>query len=513
MFFCNHSIHVARMTLPSKKAPRCLYLSEGMRSGYWTAPYFDAGAGEINMVTYSHPVISRAGKFLGVATIDITVDALCYGDQCVDDGETGRKVGKVVGYTLGVAAGVVLLLLVPFWFYRRKKKNAIKELSSTIERKSAIIKEKEEEIHRKDAKLKSFTLGTSKFGDAINFVDSLLKPESPLKDASEVQNLLLIKRCLTRRDSKTMHVPGNLTKGRANRFIMKEFAGVTHVPTTLLASPSTVDGSSQNSVTFDCLREFSSLDESQQTRLCELLSLSNLQRWDFNVFDVSAVDAENTLLFVAWAVIGSPHSQLAMAKQLGRKDLEPGPSDGYSFVDLDLKIETGTLCDYLRVIQGDYEDNPYHNAIHAADVVQTLHALIQMADEPFEGEELFSILVAAVVHDVKHPGRNNAFQVHVLSDLALAHNDAAVLENEHSSHAFKLMVRGAPDRDDDLNFLRHLATAKFAEIRTRIVEAVLHTGASVDPTHARQRFYLRSNLLLCSSSFRHVEAFLNRRQH
>ena len=35
------------------------------------------------MVTYSQPIIVHSsGKFLGVATIDITVDALCYGDQC-----------------------------------------------------------------------------------------------------------------------------------------------------------------------------------------------------------------------------------------------------------------------------------------------------------------------------------------------------------------------------------------------------------------------------------------------
>lgn len=63
-------------------APRCLYLRDGIRSGYWTSPYFDDGAGNINMVTYSQPLISRSGKFLGVTTIDVAVDALCYGDQC-----------------------------------------------------------------------------------------------------------------------------------------------------------------------------------------------------------------------------------------------------------------------------------------------------------------------------------------------------------------------------------------------------------------------------------------------
>ena len=62
--------------------PRCLYLRDGITAGYWTSPYFDVGGGGINMVTYSQPIISRGKKFLGVVTIDVQVEALCYGEQC-----------------------------------------------------------------------------------------------------------------------------------------------------------------------------------------------------------------------------------------------------------------------------------------------------------------------------------------------------------------------------------------------------------------------------------------------
>ncbi len=44
------------------------------RSG-WSMPYFDEGAGNIHMCTYSHP-ITRGGKFDGVATLDIGIDWL-----------------------------------------------------------------------------------------------------------------------------------------------------------------------------------------------------------------------------------------------------------------------------------------------------------------------------------------------------------------------------------------------------------------------------------------------------
>lgn len=44
------------------------------RSG-WSMPYFDEGAGNIHMCTYSHPV-ARDGKLAGVATLDVGIDWL-----------------------------------------------------------------------------------------------------------------------------------------------------------------------------------------------------------------------------------------------------------------------------------------------------------------------------------------------------------------------------------------------------------------------------------------------------
>lgn len=127
---------------------------------------------------------------------------------------------------------------------------------------------------------------------------------------------------------------------------------------------------------------------------------------------------------------------------------------------------------YIRTIQEGYLYNPYHNRIHAADVVQTLNSLLQMAGDQFsfDKEDLFLILVSAIVHDVKHPGRNNAFQVNSFSELALNWNDISVLESEHISWAFKCMIK-----DKDSQFIINPATSKLHEIRKKMIDAVLHT--------------------------------------
>jgi hypothetical protein len=46
----------------------------------WTEPYFDQGAGSINMTTYSVAFGTDGGEFLGVCTIDVAVDSLCWKD-------------------------------------------------------------------------------------------------------------------------------------------------------------------------------------------------------------------------------------------------------------------------------------------------------------------------------------------------------------------------------------------------------------------------------------------------
>lgn len=256
-------------------------------------------------------------------------------------------------------------------------------------------------------------------------------------------------------------------------------------------------------------REFQALPKESQQRLCELLSWENLGQWGFDIFELNQLTDGNPLLFMGWAVIGSPYAQRAM-KQASWKVLEDDVDVGYPFMD-DYNIPPHKLCNYLRVIENDYHaDNPYHNNIHAADVVQGLHCFIQMALRSENGVSflktcptihLFAALLSAVIHDVDHPGKNNAFQTKVKTELAVVYNDASVLENWHVAMAFaRLLDKPLLNKSDihdltraleagekkkdvvedavECNILSNVSGPDFDQIRNLMIQAVLHTDMS-----------------------------------
>ena len=60
----------------------------------------------------------------------------------------------------------------------------------------------------------------------------------------------------------------------------------------------------------------------------------------------------------------------------------------------------------VQAVEIEYRDNPYHNATHAADVVQTLGSMLLSEGfrEGLTAMEVLAMLIAAACHDVGHPG-------------------------------------------------------------------------------------------------------------
>ena len=102
-----------------------------------------------------------------------------------------------------------------------------------------------------------------------------------------------------------------------------------------------------------------------------------------------------------------------------------------------------TLVEYLKRIEADYFENPYHNSWHAADVVQATNYGILTAAKHVKFPRLarFSAIIAAAVHDVGHLGVNNAFLITTSHPLALQYSDRSPLEMMHANKAFSIMLK------------------------------------------------------------------------
>ncbi|XP_027745679.1 cGMP-inhibited 3',5'-cyclic phosphodiesterase B [Empidonax traillii] len=180
------------------------------------------------------------------------------------------------------------------------------------------------------------------------------------------------------------------------------------------------------------------------------------------------------------------------------------------------KIPTQEFMNYFRALENGYRDIPYHNRIHATDV---LHAVWYLTTRPIPGFqqihndnimerdmeeasgippvpvsyisskscpiaddsygclasnipalELMALYVAAAMHDYDHPGRTNAFLVATNAPQAVLYNDRSVLENHHAASAWNLFLSRP-----EYNFLSNLDHVQFKRFRFLVIEAILAT--------------------------------------
>ena len=177
-------------------------------------------------------------------------------------------------------------------------------------------------------------------------------------------------------------------------------------------------------------------------------ALAMIGSWsDFDIFALDELTGGEALLFVVW-------------EQLRRFAL---------FKALQLDADVTLRC--LEWVQSQYlADNPYHNALHVADVVQALGVLLAQLGDCLSPLETFALILAAAVHDLGHDGYTNQYHVERTTERAVAHNDRAVQENYHLATFFARLCT-APEMD----ILATLTDSERKEVRKMVIDAVLAT--------------------------------------
>jgi cAMP-specific phosphodiesterase 4 len=134
--------------------------------------------------------------------------------------------------------------------------------------------------------------------------------------------------------------------------------------------------------------------------------------------------------------------------------------------------EEKTMERFIQAVSKEYLPNPYHNFAHAVDVAHGVARMMRMMrSESFLSElEQFSLLVAAIAHDLGHPGVNNGFLSEVGHDLALQYNDKSPLENMHCAKLYTIVVAKPED-----NIFRNLTKQEYKDVRKNCIETILHT--------------------------------------
>lgn len=115
--------------------------------------------------------------------------------------------------------------------------------------------------------------------------------------------------------------------------------------------------------------------------------------------------------------------------------------------------------------------NPYHDALHAADVVQAVACFLQepRVQDPLDDLETLSVLFSGIMHDYRHPGVSNAFLVASKAAIAIRYNDDSVLENFHSASAFMLLAK------PQFQLFAHLDPATYKRMRQLVIGCILAT--------------------------------------
>ncbi|XP_050448281.1 rho GTPase-activating protein gacF-like isoform X3 [Cataglyphis hispanica] len=164
---------------------------------------------------------------------------------------------------------------------------------------------------------------------------------------------------------------------------------------------------------------------------------------------------------------------------------------------------------FAFIEEGYHSTNPYHNSVHATDVTQAMHCFLQ--EEKIKPHltslEIMASLIAAVTHDLDHPGVNQPFLVATSNHLAALYQNTSVLENHHWRSAIGCLldsgVSAELPADVRSELQRHISSLILATDITRQQEFLTRfrdylNNNSLDMKRAEDRHFILQIALKCA---------------
>ncbi|KAH0793463.1 3'5'-cyclic nucleotide phosphodiesterase family protein [Histomonas meleagridis] len=107
------------------------------------------------------------------------------------------------------------------------------------------------------------------------------------------------------------------------------------------------------------------------------------------------------------------------------------------------KITNELFFNFLYKLRETYNEPPYHNWIHAIDVLQYFAYQIKITklNNILNSLELLAICVASICHDVGHMGFNNAYNINAETPLGILYKDQSVMEMHHCDMAIHIISK------------------------------------------------------------------------
>ena len=155
-------------------------------------------------------------------------------------------------------------------------------------------------------------------------------------------------------------------------------------------------------------------------------------------------------------------------------------------------LNISKLDQFLVSVSNQYkQETLYHNSMHGSDVTQSLYIFITHSNAEKIAKtnvlDLLSIIIAALGHDIAHPGLTNTFHINDSTDIAITYNDISVLENFHASTLFKTL------RKTENNIFEKLTTIDYKIIRKRMISEILATDMA---NHGKVISLIKSKIIM-----------------